>query len=208
MCRSRLSEICRSKLSRMCRSKLKKNTYLENFKSTQTNIEIPKKLFSKNQDVFQTRKISYPLGVRRESKTNNTPVDLFKCHPYKIFGLFSSDINCSLREYINQSSKMIYASTEMDKWFHNFFLILKTDVSDFGDYHKSDLNRISKMKNYHTYTDIFEQYKILRNWVINEHEYYINQRFNYEYQNTFRPNLTSVLSNYMMVFDELDQQCL
>ena len=64
------------------------------------------------------------------------------------------------------------------------------------------------MKNYHTYTDIFEQYKILRNWVINEHEYYINQRFNYEYQNTFRPNLTSVLSNYMIFFDELDQQCL
>ena len=66
-----------------------------------------------------------------------------------------------------------------------------------------------KMTNYHTYTDVFRDYEILKNMVLDEHNKYINQRSpllgginnNQEYQNKFVSMLASALSNFIICFD-------
>ena len=194
----------------------KKIPILKTSNSTQTNIEILKKIFSDNQNAVKDAKINYSSGVKQNHQTTKKKKNLFDCHPYTIFGNFASNIKSSLRKYDDKKYNTISPSREMDEWFDHFFTKLRIDTFDFDNDHKPDLNQISGMIHFPGYTGVYQQYQILKNLIFNEHEKNINQRYrliaNYspgeikrsrEYQNTFMSMLSSALSNYMSYFDKL-----
>jgi hypothetical protein len=118
---------------------------LKTTKSIQTNVEIPKKIFSENQNAVKDAKINYSSGVKQNHQITKKKKNLFNCHPYTIFGNFASDIKGGLRKYDNKKNNTIFTSPEMDEWFDNFLTILRIDPSDFDNYHKPDGKKISKM---------------------------------------------------------------
>ena len=79
-------------------------TTLKTTESIQTNVEIPKKIFSENQNAVKDAKINYSSGVKQNHQTTKKKKNLFDCHPYTIFGNFASNIKVSLRKYDDKNT--------------------------------------------------------------------------------------------------------